>query len=317
VLKIHLSELRARVFISCGQAKETDEVQVASGIASRLQELGFDPYVAVQEQTLRGIKENIFGQLSNSEYFIFVDFKRDRLGSTKPPLHRGSLFSHQELAIASFLDIPVLAMQESGVKQDDGILHFLQANAISFTDRHLLPNVIADKVQERGWDPRWRNQLILELEPAQFSDANRVEYSQGQQRYFPGRFFHIDVRNLHRDKTATNCYAYMERAINLDTSTEIPVRAVEFKWAGYILPNANIPPATARRFDAFWIAHDLPTKMQFNVYSDATDYIPAIEGEGQYELSYLILADNFPPSRRSFILTLSKSLALTRLAPHP
>jgi hypothetical protein len=311
--KGQVSEPRARVFISCGQAKESDEVQVASRIASRLEELGFDPYIAVQEQTLRGIKENIFGQLSNSEYFIFVDFKRDRLGSKEPPLHRGSLFSHQELAVASYLDISVLALQESGVKQDDGILRFLQANAIPFTDRHLLPNVIADQVRQRGWNSQWRNELALERESGQFVDAKRMEHIQGQQRFFLGRFFHIDVRNLHREKTATNCYVYLEKATNLDTSAEIPVKAVEFKWAGYILPNAHVLPGTARRFDAFWISHDLPSKLQFNLYSDATDYIPSIEGDGRYELSYLVLADNFPACRRSFILSLNGSLNLTRL----
>jgi hypothetical protein len=74
------TELRARVFISCGQNKESDEVVIASAIRDRLQELGFDPYIAVQEQTLRGLKENIFRQLSECEYFIFVDFRRERLG---------------------------------------------------------------------------------------------------------------------------------------------------------------------------------------------------------------------------------------------
>jgi hypothetical protein len=46
---------RATVFISCGQAKGTDEEATASAVASRLRELGFDAYIAVQEQTLRGI----------------------------------------------------------------------------------------------------------------------------------------------------------------------------------------------------------------------------------------------------------------------
>ena len=48
------------MFISCGQAKGTDEERIAAEIARRLQELGFDPYIAIQEQTLRGLKENIF-----------------------------------------------------------------------------------------------------------------------------------------------------------------------------------------------------------------------------------------------------------------
>jgi hypothetical protein len=80
-----------------------------------------------------------------------------------------------------------------------------------------------------------------------------------------------------------------------------------------ILPNAHILPNQARRFDAFWIAHDRSTQLQFNVYSDATGYIPRIEAEGRYELSYVVAADAFPASRGSFILSLNKSLELTTL----
>jgi hypothetical protein len=309
-----IEDVRARVFISCGQSKGTDEESTATAIASRLQELGFDTYIAVQEQTLRGLKENIFGQLEKSEYYIFVDFKRELLQGSNLTMHRGSLFSHQELALASYLDIDVLALQESGVKTDDGILRFLQANATQFSDRHLLANVIADKVQERGWNPRWRNDLLIGREIGQFHDADRVEAVPGRQpRFFKGRFFHIDVRNRHRSKIATNCYVYLERAINRHTSAEIPLKTVEFKWAGYVLPNAHILPGQIRRFDAFWIAHERPTQLQFNVYCDASDYIPHIEGEGAYRLSYAVVADNFPPARRTFILDLNKSLELTTL----
>src|SRR5712692_545511 len=108
------NDLRARVFISCGQAKGSAEESTASALAARLQVEGFDPYIAVQEQTLRGLRENIFAQLAQSEYFVFIDFKREPLEGTDPPVCRGSLFTHQELAIASYLDMPLLAFQESG-----------------------------------------------------------------------------------------------------------------------------------------------------------------------------------------------------------
>jgi hypothetical protein len=42
--------LPARVFISCGQRMDTDEVQVARDIEAEFRKLGFDPYVAVEEQ---------------------------------------------------------------------------------------------------------------------------------------------------------------------------------------------------------------------------------------------------------------------------
>jgi hypothetical protein len=101
----------ARIFISCGQNKDTDEARIASAIKIKAQSLGFDPYVAVDVQTLRGLRESIFAQLENSEYFIFVDFKREKLADNLNE-YRGSLFSHQELALASYLDIDVLASKK-------------------------------------------------------------------------------------------------------------------------------------------------------------------------------------------------------------
>jgi hypothetical protein len=215
-------EARTRVFISCGQSTGSSEVSVAHGIAERLRELGFDHYIAVQEQSLSGLKENIFEQLRRSEYFIFVDFKREQLAGTH--IHRGSLFSHQELALASYLKLRVLAFQESGVKHDDGILPFLQANATQFTDRHLLPNVIADQVQQRGWEPYWKNTIVLERDPT-YADVDGLSGSR--------RFFHVRVRNRHLHEMATNCYVYLERATRLAPSTEIPLEAIDLKSAGY------------------------------------------------------------------------------------
>jgi len=69
---------RARVFISCGQQKDTNEIEVVREIAEKLEKMGFEPYIAVEEQTLKGVKENLFRRLSESEYFIFIDFKRGK-----------------------------------------------------------------------------------------------------------------------------------------------------------------------------------------------------------------------------------------------
>ena len=102
--------------------------------------------------------------------------------------------------------IDVLAFQEEGIKKNDGIKQFIQANAIQFGDRSMLPGVVAASIRRRGWKPEWRNELVLEREPGQFTDAKRVEPSQTGARCLVGRFFHVDVRNRHRSKIATNCY---------------------------------------------------------------------------------------------------------------
>jgi hypothetical protein len=64
--------------------------------------------------------------------------------------------------------------------------------------------------------------------------------------------------NLHERKTAKNCYAYLERARRVVDNENIPVETIEFKWAGYLLPNVVIGPKQSRRFDAFWVFHDAP-----------------------------------------------------------
>ena len=302
------AEPRARVFISCGQMKGSDEVMIASKIRDRIEVLGFDPYIAVEEQTLAGLKENIFRQLSHSEYLVFVDFKREQLSNTDPPLHRGSLFSHQELAIASYLEIQVLAFQESGVKPDDGILRFLQANAIPFTDRQLLPHMIEDEVQRRSWSSRWKAELVLERDRAQYSETRLLDTGKDV------RFFHINVHNRHQSRIARNCYVYLEEAAKLEPRLEILFKKTEFKWAGYSQANASILPGESRPFDAFFVLHESPLVLQFNTFATGTDFIPRIAGEGRYELRYLVLSDNFSEARASFVLDLKSPLGATAFA---
>jgi hypothetical protein len=238
---------------------------------------------------------------------VFVDFKREQLATSTPTIHRGSLFSHQELALASYLDIPLIAFQEDGVKTDDGILRFLQANATPFTDRHLLPSVIADEIQRRGWNSAWRNELCLERDDSQHVDA-RLGNTQ-----LVGRFFHVSVSNANRHQTAKNCYVYLEKVTKIDPVATIPVQAVEFKWAGYTLPNAHISPLSSRRFDALWIPHDEPAQVQFSTYTDSTEFVPCLQGFGRYELHYAVVADNFPTARLPVILDLNASLDRTTL----
>jgi hypothetical protein len=209
------------------------------------------------------------------------------------------------------LDLQLLAFQEKGVKQDDGILRFLQANAIRFTDRNLLPNVIADEVKKRNWNPHSKNELVLECpDLKRFVDVQVFGTSELR------RFFYVGVHNWHHHKTATNCYAYLEKAIKLgNPPAEIPFESVELKWAGYTHPNAHILPQRDRRFDAFFVAHRQPAEVGFVAFSDAPSLFghPPIHHPGEYELRYAVVSDNFPIARASFVLSLSDTLDLTKL----
>ncbi len=304
--------LRARVFISCGQSKDSGEIQTAHEIFEKLTQLGYDPYIAVEEQTLLGVKENIFRQIEASEYFVFIDFKRERLapnsGACVLPawgtkaIYRGSLFSHQELAVASYLNIPWIAFSEDGVKQQDGLLRFLQGNSQPFTDRDSLPSQVVKTIQCKGWDPLWKNQITLFRETQQFTDATR------QPPNAKARFFHVEVKNLHRYKAAINCRVYLDEIRNIKNDENIPLQVVEFKWAGYTLPDAVIRPGSRRRFDAFYVLHQDPTRLEFNLFTDSTEFIPRIPGPGDFKMSYAVISENFQVARGAFALHVGNNL---------
>jgi hypothetical protein len=66
-----------RVFISCGQATPTER-RAAAGIEAWFRERGFEAYVAIQAQTLADVNSGIIEQLKRSDFYVFVDFRRER-----------------------------------------------------------------------------------------------------------------------------------------------------------------------------------------------------------------------------------------------
>jgi hypothetical protein len=251
------------------------------------EELQFDAYVARTDQRLRSVPESIFEQLRNTEYFLFIDFSREKIHNE----YRGSLFSHQELAIAAFLEIDndVLVFQEKGIMERDGMIGAFQANAIPFQKRCDLVEIIKQQVKEK-WKNNWRRKLTLEQ--ANDPDCEAVLQRSGTVGYF----FHIKVRNRHIRATARNCYAYL-RSVKDATDQMARFEAAELRWAGCFFPNAIIPPGNfIRRFDAVWFDSGEPLRPRFNVLSDWPQSIPNLRGPGIWELEYAVISDNVPGS---------------------
>jgi hypothetical protein len=198
-------------------------------------------------KSLLGLRENIFAQLETSDYLVFVDFKREELKTAAvEQVCRGSLFSHQELAIASFLEIPSLIFQERGLLPLDGMLGAMQANAIPFSDRNLL--------QSGDWRMDSKNALSMVVADPPFTEALQKN---GALR----RFFHIGVRNHHHRKAALYCCAYLDEVENLTTKELSHPKSVELKWAGTLLPAVRIGPSAIRQLDGVnfsFQAHSTP-----------------------------------------------------------
>lgn len=302
------NDICARVFISCGQRADSSEVTVAEAVAARLRAAGYSPYVAVDHQSLRSIRENIFPQLTDAEYFLFLDFRREALAGTSPVEYRGSLFSHQELAVASYLEKELLAFRESDVRSLDGLVGHLQANSIAFDHRDSLPDRVIEEVTRRGWRSDWQNRLVLELNSPLFDDALWVPENVN------ARFFHLRVSNRHRLRTAQDCVGYIRAVVDTKTGQAVPFESVELKWAGYVLPHATISPASFRKLDAFWLAHNAATVPRFNCFADSTRFIPHLSGTGEWVLTYEVLSATVPGSTVSVRVALADNLSQVAVA---
>jgi hypothetical protein len=301
--------MNAKIFLSCGQKHE--EQELANRIAKRLETLrapgksgpdaGFHCYVAVADQSLDGLRENIFHQLETSEYFVFLDFKRDPLGDSGE--FRGSLFTNQELAVASYLSKPAILFQEAGVRQLDGMLSVFHANLTIFDDRRRLEDQVAaavlEKLQSGEWSTNWSDELVIEVPTIRFSKSGEARPGSP-----PGliEYYHLGVRNQHNAKVALNCCVLLESIVARDGSAAVrPFDPVELKWAGapLTLPNVIIPASAMRRFDCFKIRHDAPDRIEFYTLTDATEFSPVITHPGIYDITYCVSSSNMDLARRT------------------
>jgi hypothetical protein len=291
-----------KVFISCGQRPA--EMRVVKEVERRLIEKGFATYIGVEQRSLKTLRENIFHELSSSEYFLFIDFKREPVMETAQDgtvrlFHRGSLFSHQELALASFLHLEAVGFQQVGVRRE-GILDVMQLNCFQFQDAGELPDLVMEAIEALGWDAHWKALLHLE----------RSEPKPGGSNDDPPYIFHIEVRNLHQRKPAINCTAYLHDVRRVGSDEPYPFQKFELKWAGTTVPYVTIMPGESRSFDAFYIDPKEPTRLRWEGFSFAdTDKVcPDIRAAGEYILSYVVASFNFPVMQAKFRLELKNTL---------
>jgi len=296
---------KTRVFISSGQRHSTgDEISEREIVQVRKMlenQIDFQVYVATQQHSIDGFIKNILENLEKSEHFLFIDFVREKIGSTEN-LHRGSLFSHQELAIAVYLKKPLSVFQDPGIENRNGILSFIQANPIPITDRSKLVENIRSNIKQEGWHNGWRNELEITRAAGEFQE---ILNHRGENRW--AKFFHIDVNNRHDTKAAHDCSAYLQKIINLETGETIRPPQIELKWEGMKTESVTILPNDKRRFDAMYLEVPQYPLINFGVNEFLIDY-PGLttsyklNAPGKYELVFEIISREFSPIKARFLL---------------
>jgi hypothetical protein len=318
--------MKAQIFLSCGQNHE--ERPIAEAIKNKVEksDLGFGCYVACEVQDLRDLRDIIFKRLEESDYFIFVDFKREELKKDKDGklIYRGSLFANQELAVASYIGLGdcVLLLQEEGVERD-GVLNAVLANLkedetrFKSAEKDALPDrvyeLIKTKLDNHEWTNQTRNTLTLSVYP-------HSQYLSREGGRIVFRPFHIQVENLHHRKDARNCLVYLDEVVNLTTNKKISHgwETAEFKWAHTKLAAVRITPKPSYRFfDAAWLFKNQGgiEMAFFNPFAPAhTDYYPYKLGPGKYCLAFSVISDNFDPVHKNFIFEFGQTLESGKLS---
>ena len=298
-----------RVFISCGQATD-EERKLASEIATVFSSRGFHPYVAIQTQSIQDVNGGIIGNLRAADYYVFVDLRRDALpdGPDGAPRYRGSLFSHQELAIAYALGLDnALFLRQKGVLLE-GMAKYILSNAPDFETLAQVPEMIKEQVNARNWSPQYsRHLVVLGLRP-----PKDTTFMGGVPHGMPHklRCWVLDIENRRSDRAAVNARSRLLRVVHRDGTEDAPDRS-DLKWAGQPGFSRTIRPEDFETIDVLALDCDNPRNFYLLSAVDAPKVPVIAQANGQYTLCYDVHSDGFPPLEFALRINATGDLSTT------
>ena len=319
----------AKVFISCGQRSD-DEKAIADEVRAWFKEQGFEAYVAAEVQDLTDLAESVKNQLQTSDYFLFIDFCREDLSRNGEPTCRGSLFSHQELALAYYLEFEdsiIYLQDQNRTLEREGILKWLHVNPIPVGGQKRPPTrdevvkAVADAVTKRKWAPSFSRLLVPRMgeKPSTlvtYRDHTTTHLHPPERKVY---IWGVKVSNERRDRAALNVTATLRELYKGYAPPYCPDNAW-LKWAGHWEAYSMvIPPNDHRSFDALAFEGSPPRVLlnsRFDVLAldPATGTLsrrPIIEAQGTYYLKYRIDAIGFPAREFYVELRLESDFANT------
>jgi hypothetical protein len=189
-----LSFVKSKVFVSCGQ-HSTAERKVANDVCDLLNQLGFETYLAINVQTITEINARIIRELKDSDAYLFINFRRERI---KKGVYRGSLFSNQELAIAYAFDFErLLIVNQKGVTSE-GMLRYIGNNTETFSKGSDCCAVVRRALTRARWTTDYSRRLR----------AGKLRWG-GPLNYggLTGQFLYLDIINGRPDIAALEATA--------------------------------------------------------------------------------------------------------------
>ncbi len=298
----------AKVFISCGQASDTEK-EIANLVKKWLEEKGFKAFVATSEQDIHDINSGVIEILRGSDYYLFIDFKREAVGTEDgKPTHRGSLFSHQELALAKALGFtkPIFLV-EAGVKRE-GMLNFMGANSKRFENYHQVVPLVQELVAQQGWKAGYTRHLradnLLLDPPIRFGDHAGMYHV---------RVAKVEIHNCRNDMAAKNCSARLKAITTAGNVVPSSDRSV-LKVNGAIGFSQFIWPESHGAFDLLSVDVANPLNVYLHSALDVVPRRPIHLPVGDHDFTYQIYADGFEVYEFTIRLSLNGTINIPALA---
>jgi hypothetical protein len=304
-----------KVFVSCGQATRTER-KAAGEIGDLLKAKGFQPYVAIETQSIEDVNFEIISNLKSSDYYVFVDFRREVIkkklfGSA---VYRGSLFTNQELALTYILSFQkVMFIQQTGIRLE-GIAKYIASNARSFSDPSSIALILEEEIGKRRWSPSYSRHLVpsrveLSQSPALFGD-----HTTGPN----GRLSFIclvDIENRRVDRAAMGSIARLASIVYPNRSRVVSPDRTHLKWAGQPGFLRSMLPESTERLDAFSIDANDRLKVFLHSAADIHPREPIIAGStGMHVLHYEVYSEGFPLLEFDLHLELTGSIGSTKVS---
>jgi hypothetical protein len=183
----------SKIFLSCGQKEK--ELGVADKIAAALRAdpYCFEVYVARDVQSIFEINSGILKELKDSDYYLFVNFRRGQPQSKNQKMP-GSVFSNQEFAMAYALGFErMLVVNQFGVSRER-ILRYFGCNTYQFKGQH---DCLSSVMQ--AWDRTgWKSDYSRRLSPGQIRFSEVINYLSGH-IHLKGQMLYLDIHNGRSD----------------------------------------------------------------------------------------------------------------------
>lgn len=308
--------MAGKVFISCGQ-RPPDETAIAHRIRDLLKDkFELESYLAFKVQSFDDVMQ-ITKELSVCDYYLFIDFRREKLGWKGKC--RGSLFTHQELAIARHLGFSeIIALQQEGVLLE-GFARYILSNLEYFKTDEDLFTKIERLVRERGWNKNYSRNLIIENviknQPIPYQDRKmsspRIEI-----------IWHGHVLNRRNDKAAADTLVILKHIEDASGRIIAPDRTF-LKWAFHDETySKTIFPGGDAYFDLLAIDIRNPLNVYLHSLLDSLIVTPTFVGRppiiagpaGKYKLTYQVFAENFPILEFYVVLNLTGDINTTNVS---